>query len=48
MASTPSKMAKRILKAANGLHVGLYRMSAGKFAGEIANMPIVVHMRKLP
>jgi len=37
MASTPSKMVKRVLKAANGLHVALYRICGGKFGGEIAH-----------
>ena len=39
MASAPPKW---IMKAANGLHVGLYRVSGGKFAHEIAHMPILL------
>lgn len=42
MASRLSKMAKRLFKAANGLHVALYRMSRGKFANKIANLPILL------
>ena len=42
MASPPSKTMKRVLKIANGLHVVIYRMSGGKFANEIANMPILL------
>ena len=42
MASTPSKMTKRVLQAANGLHVVLYRLSSGKLANEIANIPILL------
>jgi hypothetical protein len=32
----------RILRVANGLHVGLYRLSGGKLANRIANMPILL------
>lgn len=39
MAST---LLKRAMKAANGLHVTLYRMSGGKFANKIANLPILL------
>jgi deazaflavin-dependent oxidoreductase (nitroreductase family) len=42
MATTPSKGVNRILKAANGLHVAVYRMSGGKFANKIANLPILL------
>lgn len=30
------------MKIANGLHVALYRLSGGKLANEIANMPILL------
>ncbi len=33
---------KGVLKRANGLHVALYRMSRGKFAKRVANLPILV------
>ena len=39
MASAPLKW---VLKVANGLHVTLYRMSDGKFANKIANLPILL------
>ena len=39
MASAPLKW---VLKVANGLHVALYRMSDGKFANKIANLPILL------
>lgn len=42
MASALSKMMKRVFKVANGLHVALYRMSGGKFANKIANLPILL------
>jgi len=42
MATTPSKRLKRILRAANGLHVALYRKSGGKFANKIANLPVLL------
>jgi len=42
MASTPSKMTKRVFKAANGLHVVLYRLSGGKLANNVANLPILL------
>mgnify|MGYP001248362612 CR=1 FL=1 len=42
MASTPSKWLKRVLQAANGIHVALYRISGGKFANRIANLPILL------
>jgi deazaflavin-dependent oxidoreductase (nitroreductase family) len=38
----PLTLLKRIMKAANGLHVVLYRLSGGKLANEIANMPILL------
>ena len=37
-----SALLKWLFKAANGLHVGLYRMSGGKFANKIANLPILL------
>jgi hypothetical protein len=36
MASVPLK---KVMKVANSVHVALYRMSGGKFAGRIASMP---------
>jgi len=33
---------KGVMKAANGLHVALYRRSRGKFANKVANMPILL------
>ena len=42
MASTPSKRLKKILRVANSAHVGLYRRSRGKFANQIANMPLLL------
>jgi len=42
MASTPSKRLKRILRTANSFHVALYRRSGGKFASQIANMPLLL------
>ena len=42
MTAKPSKGFKQVMKIANSLHVGLYRMSGGKFANEIANLPILL------
>ena len=42
MASAPSKWLKKILRAAHSLHVALYRMSGGKFANKIANLPVLL------
>jgi deazaflavin-dependent oxidoreductase (nitroreductase family) len=42
MASTPSKQLMRIMKAANSMHVGLYRMVGGKFANKMANLPVLL------
>jgi deazaflavin-dependent oxidoreductase (nitroreductase family) len=42
MASPPSKPVKKVFQAANGLHVALYRLSRGKFANRIANLPILL------
>lgn len=33
---------KRVMKAANGMHVALYRTSRGRFANRIANLPILL------
>jgi deazaflavin-dependent oxidoreductase (nitroreductase family) len=33
---------KRVLRVANGLHVALYRLSGGKLANNIANLPILL------
>src|SRR5581483_1913943 len=37
-----SSALKRVLRVANGLHVALYRMSGGRLANRIANMPILL------
>jgi deazaflavin-dependent oxidoreductase (nitroreductase family) len=42
MPNRPSKTLLRALNLANNIHVGLYRMSRGKFAGHIANLPILL------
>src|SRR5262245_54895918 len=39
MASAPPKT---VLKIGNALHVALYRMSSGKFANKIANLPVLL------
>ena len=38
----PATPPRGILKAANRIHVALYRMSGGKFANTIANLPILL------
>jgi deazaflavin-dependent oxidoreductase (nitroreductase family) len=40
--ATPSAPQKKVMKAANRVHVALYRASSGKFAGRIANLPILL------
>jgi deazaflavin-dependent oxidoreductase (nitroreductase family) len=42
MTLTPSKSLKKVMQIANSIHVALYRMSGGKFANKIANMPILL------
>lgn len=42
MTVTPAKGLRRVLNIANGIHVALYRMSGGKFANQIANMPVLL------
>lgn len=42
MTITPSKRLKRVLNIANSIHVALYRMSGGKFANQIANLPVLL------
>ena len=37
-----SALLKWVWQRANGLHVALYRMSGGKFANRIANLPILL------
>ena len=32
----------KVWKAANNLHVALYRMSGGKFANKVANLPVLL------
>ena len=40
--ASASKTMKRVMKIANGLHVALYRASGGKFASEVAGMPLLL------
>jgi deazaflavin-dependent oxidoreductase (nitroreductase family) len=42
MTNRPSKNLVWVLNIANNIHVGLYRMSGGKFANKIANLPIML------
>lgn len=42
MPNRPSKNMLKVMNLANAVHVGLYRMSKGKFANTIANMPILL------
>jgi len=42
MTVTPSKRLRKVLNIANGIHVALYRMSGGKFANQIANLPVLL------
>ena len=42
MTVTPSKRLKKVLNIANSIHVALYRMSGGKFANQIANLPVLL------
>ena len=42
MPDRPSKNLLRVLNLANNIHVGLYRLSRGKFANKIANLPILL------
>lgn len=42
MARTPSKGLKKVLHAANSIHVALYRMSGGKIANRVANLPVLL------
>ena len=44
MASASAPL-KKVMNVANGVHVALYRMSGGKFAGRVANMPILLLRR---
>ena len=37
-----SALLKKAMKTANGLHVVLYRMSGGKLANEVADMPLLL------
>ena len=39
MASAPLTT---VVKVATGLHVALYRMSGGKFANKISNLPVLL------
>ncbi len=38
----PLALLKKVMKAANGLHVALYRVSGGKLANNIANLPVLL------
>lgn len=42
MASAPSGALKSIMRAANGAHVTVYRMSGGRLANRVANLPILL------
>lgn len=42
MTSTRPKNMMGIMKAANAVHVALYRLSAGKFANRVANLPVLL------
>jgi deazaflavin-dependent oxidoreductase (nitroreductase family) len=42
MSNKPSNGLKKIGRTANKFHVALYRKSGGKFAGRIANLPLMV------
>jgi deazaflavin-dependent oxidoreductase (nitroreductase family) len=49
MSQKPSKGLMTVMKLANSVHVGLYRISRGKIANEIANLPLLLlttHGRK--
>ena len=37
-----SALLKRVMRIGNGVHAALYRMSGGKFANRIANLPILL------
>jgi deazaflavin-dependent oxidoreductase (nitroreductase family) len=40
--ASASKTMKRAMRIANGLHIALYRISGGKLASKISNMPILL------
>jgi hypothetical protein len=42
MQNRPSKNLLRVLNLVSNIHVGLYRISKGKIANKIANMPILL------
>jgi deazaflavin-dependent oxidoreductase (nitroreductase family) len=42
MSQKPSKGLMTVMKLANSIHVGLYRISRGKFANQIANLPLLL------
>jgi deazaflavin-dependent oxidoreductase (nitroreductase family) len=42
MPKTPPKGLMAMIRLANSIHVALYRTSRGKFAGEIAQMPLLL------
>ena len=42
MTNRPSKNLVWVLNIANNIHVGLYRMSGGKFANKMANLPVML------
>src|SRR5512141_1138693 len=42
MRQKPSKSLRTVMQIANNIHVALYRTSRGKFANEIANLPLLL------
>jgi deazaflavin-dependent oxidoreductase (nitroreductase family) len=42
MTQRPSKSLRTVMNMANSIHVAIYRMSSGKFANTIANLPILL------
>jgi deazaflavin-dependent oxidoreductase (nitroreductase family) len=42
LTNRPSKNLVWVLNIANNIHVGLYRMSGGKFANKMANLPVML------
>ena len=38
----PSKALKVVLRTANSVHVGLYRITGGRFANRVAGMPVLL------
>ena len=42
MSQPPSKRMKKVIRLANNIHVALYRISGGKVANKIANLPVLL------